>query len=90
MNVKLPATTQNQLGASLPDEDIWTISEQKLLEKAIKAYPASDPERWDKVNQLRFVVQPYSDAVAPLRSPEKLALPPLLKRGCFRGKIQNT
>ncbi|PIO55052.1 hypothetical protein TELCIR_23567, partial [Teladorsagia circumcincta] len=48
MNVKLPATTQNQLGASLPDEDTWTITEQKLLEQAIKTYPASDAERWDK------------------------------------------
>ncbi|PIO71317.1 Myb-like DNA-binding domain protein [Teladorsagia circumcincta] len=50
MNVKLPATTQNQLGASLPDEDTWTITEQKLLEQAIKTYPASDAERWDKIS----------------------------------------
>ncbi|KAK5978001.1 DNaJ domain (Prokaryotic heat shock protein), partial [Trichostrongylus colubriformis] len=48
MNVKLPATTQNQLGTSLPDEDSWTITEQKLLEQAIKTFPASDAERWDK------------------------------------------
>nr|CDJ82179.1 Heat shock protein DnaJ and Myb domain containing protein [Haemonchus contortus] len=50
MNVKLPATTQNQLGASLPDEDTWTVTEQKLLEQAIKTFPASDPERWDKIS----------------------------------------
>ncbi|VDK49243.1 unnamed protein product, partial [Cylicostephanus goldi] len=54
MNVKLPATTQNTLGASLPDEDTWTVSEQKLLEQAIKTYPASDPERWEKVNSEVF------------------------------------
>ncbi|CAJ0603040.1 unnamed protein product [Cylicocyclus nassatus] len=50
MNVKLPVTTQNTLGASLPDEDTWTVSEQKLLEQAIKTYPASDPERWEKIS----------------------------------------
>ncbi|EYC27807.1 hypothetical protein Y032_0008g195 [Ancylostoma ceylanicum] len=50
MNVKLPETTQNMLGASLPDEDTWTLAEQKLLEQAIKTYPASDPERWDKIS----------------------------------------
>ncbi|KIH50281.1 Myb-like DNA-binding domain protein [Ancylostoma duodenale] len=50
MNVKLPETTQNTLGASLPDEDTWTLAEQKLLEQAIKTYPASDPERWDKIS----------------------------------------
>ncbi|ETN74864.1 DnaJ domain protein [Necator americanus] len=50
MNVKLPVTTQNMLGTSLPDEDTWTLTEQKLLEKAIKTYPASDPERWDKIS----------------------------------------
>lgn len=49
MSVKLPETTQNMLGASLLDEDTWTLAEQKLLEQAIKTYPASDPERWDKV-----------------------------------------
>ncbi|KHJ98982.1 DnaJ domain protein [Oesophagostomum dentatum] len=52
MNVKLPVTTQNTLGASLPDEDTWTVAEQKLLEQAIKTYPSSDPERWDKISTL--------------------------------------
>ncbi|WKY07143.1 hypothetical protein Q1695_006951 [Nippostrongylus brasiliensis] len=50
MNVKLPASTQNQLGATLADEDTWTPAEQKLLEHAIKTFPASDPERWDKIS----------------------------------------
>lgn len=50
MNVKLPATTQNQLGTALPDEDVWSATEQKTLEEAIKAHPASDPERWEKIS----------------------------------------
>ncbi|KAF1757270.1 hypothetical protein GCK72_013725 [Caenorhabditis remanei] len=50
MNVKLPATTQNQLGTALPDEDVWSAAEQKTLEDAIKKYPASDAERWEKIS----------------------------------------
>ncbi|KAE9419948.1 hypothetical protein Angca_002380, partial [Angiostrongylus cantonensis] len=50
MHVKLPVTSQNHLGTTLPNEDTWTMTEQKLLEQAIKTYPASDPERWDKIS----------------------------------------
>ncbi|CAD6195122.1 unnamed protein product [Caenorhabditis auriculariae] len=50
MNVKLPATTQNQLGTALPDEDVWSAAEQKLLEEALKKHPASDAERWEKIS----------------------------------------
>ncbi|ULT94753.1 hypothetical protein L3Y34_003893 [Caenorhabditis briggsae] len=50
MNVKLPSTTQNQLGTALPDEDVWSATEQKTLEEALKKHPASDPERWEKIS----------------------------------------
>lgn len=50
MNVKLPSTTQNQLGTALPDEDVWSATEQKTLEDAIKKHKSSDPERWEKIS----------------------------------------
>jgi len=27
----------------------WTTEEQKLLEQALKSYPVSTPERWEKI-----------------------------------------
>lgn len=27
----------------------WTTEEQKLLEQALKTYPVSTPERWEKI-----------------------------------------
>lgn len=55
MNVKLPATTQNQLGTALPDEDSWSATEQKNLEDAIKKHKSSDPERWEKVRKFNIL-----------------------------------
>lgn len=53
--MKLPTTAQNQLGTSLPDEDVWTAEEQKIFEEGVRKYPASDAERWEKVHTC-FVV----------------------------------
>jgi len=30
-------------------EQVWTTAEQQLLEQALKTYPASTPERWDRI-----------------------------------------
>lgn len=30
-------------------KDVWTKTEQELLEQAIKTFPVSTPERWDKI-----------------------------------------
>lgn len=32
-----------------PDDKAWTKTEQELLEQAIKTFPVSTPERWDKI-----------------------------------------
>ncbi|PZC76219.1 hypothetical protein B5X24_HaOG204899 [Helicoverpa armigera] len=34
---------------SKPDDKAWTKTEQELLEQAIKTFPVSTPERWDKI-----------------------------------------
>jgi len=54
-----PVTNQHQLGSGIiiengtapktVDEDGWADDEQKKLESALKSFPASDPERWDKI-----------------------------------------
>ncbi|CAJ0566064.1 unnamed protein product, partial [Mesorhabditis spiculigera] len=46
---KPTAASQNKLGAPLPDEENWSVKEHSALEAALKKYPASDPERWEKV-----------------------------------------
>ncbi|CAJ0570963.1 unnamed protein product, partial [Mesorhabditis spiculigera] len=46
---KPTAASQNKLGAPLPDEENWSAKEHSALEAALKKYPASDPERWEKV-----------------------------------------
>lgn len=40
-----------RLSASSSDGNAapWTTEEQKLLEQALKTYPVSTPERWDKI-----------------------------------------
>ncbi|CAI5449182.1 unnamed protein product [Caenorhabditis angaria] len=50
MNVKLPSTTQNSLGTALPDEDVWSASEQKCLEECLKKYPTTDEDRWERIS----------------------------------------
>ena len=51
MNVKLPETTQNKLGDGVvTDDETWSAQEQKVFETALKQYPASLSDRWDKVS----------------------------------------
>lgn len=42
------ATPKNEEVAK-PDDKVWTKTEQELLEQAIKTFPVSTPERWDKI-----------------------------------------
>lgn len=32
-----------------PEQSAWTAEEQRLLEQALKTYPTSTPERWDRI-----------------------------------------
>lgn len=32
-----------------PEQLAWTAEEQRLLEQALKTYPTSTPERWDRI-----------------------------------------
>jgi DnaJ family protein C protein 2 len=53
---KLDGVTLNGDSKKLSNGDVkvkqevaWTTTEQQLLEQALKTYPASTPERWDKI-----------------------------------------
>ncbi|XP_056643780.1 dnaJ homolog subfamily C member 2 [Diorhabda sublineata] len=39
----------NRKSATNGEVKIWTTNEQQLLEQALKTYPASTPERWDRI-----------------------------------------
>ncbi|PAV72046.1 hypothetical protein WR25_27022 [Diploscapter pachys] len=50
MNVKLPEATQNKLADGVvTDDETWSAQEQKVFETALKQYPASLSDRWDKI-----------------------------------------
>uniref|UniRef100_A0A0N5AG26 DnaJ homolog subfamily C member 2 n=1 Tax=Syphacia muris TaxID=451379 RepID=A0A0N5AG26_9BILA len=54
LNLKPNLTGQHKLGgqflATKGNEEVeWTADEQKMLEKALRTYPSSDPERWDHI-----------------------------------------
>ncbi|KAJ8960174.1 hypothetical protein NQ318_003897 [Aromia moschata] len=42
-------TSNGDIRATAKAEIPWTTSEQQLLEQALKTYPASSPERWDRI-----------------------------------------
>uniref|UniRef100_A0A6P7GR11 DnaJ homolog subfamily C member 2 n=1 Tax=Diabrotica virgifera virgifera TaxID=50390 RepID=A0A6P7GR11_DIAVI len=47
-SAKKPTTN----GEAKPKAELpWTTGEQQLLEQALKTYPASTPERWDKISE---------------------------------------
>jgi len=40
-----PSAVADQQGVAVP----WTAEEQKLLEQALRTYPASTADRWDRI-----------------------------------------
>lgn len=47
--VKLTNGTTHKEDKEKPEDKQWTKTEQELLEQAIKTFPASTSERWDKI-----------------------------------------
>lgn len=51
MNIvkRFPAVCRPSASGSDGNAAAWTTEEQKLLEQALKTYPVSTPERWEKI-----------------------------------------
>ena len=43
------AVADQQIGETGSNPAAWTAEEQKLLEQALRTYPASTEERWEKI-----------------------------------------
>lgn len=43
------ATPKSEEATTKPEDKAWTKTEQELLEQAIKTFPVSTPERWEKI-----------------------------------------
>ena len=43
------AVAEQQVAETGTNPAPWTPEEQKLLEQALRTYPASTPERWEKI-----------------------------------------
>ncbi|KAJ8933163.1 hypothetical protein NQ314_014170 [Rhamnusium bicolor] len=48
-NAVKKVASNTDIKAPTKTEAPWTTSEQQLLEQALKTYPASTPERWDRI-----------------------------------------
>lgn len=48
-NGNIPASTAGNTKSSKTALKAWTKEEQALLEQAIKTYPISTPDRWDRI-----------------------------------------
>lgn len=50
-NGNIPASTAGNTKSSKTALKAWTKEEQALLEQAIKTYPISTPDRWDRIGE---------------------------------------
>ena len=46
------AVATQQIGETGSNPAPWTTDEQKLLEQALKTYPSSTPERWERISEV--------------------------------------